>query len=180
MEADREVGWAIQKPIPSFWIQYLRTAVRLPPWDLVAVKVFPDFTRVATSFSDLSLSRPKVVFLVGPEPAQCRGRRTLGRALNPAAYSGDSTGDRETDSSVLCFIIFNCLIISFAFAFTTPFSHTAHISPYQTDDSCCFTACVSFKPGGGVYNYCHSQCSTNKYVAWTLEWGDGKRVYKRL
>ena len=25
---------------------------------------------------------------------------TLGRALNPAAYSGDSTGDREADSSI--------------------------------------------------------------------------------
>ena len=68
---------------------------------------------------------------MGHEPAQCRSRRTLGRALNPAAYSGDSTGDRETDSSVLCFIIFNCLIISFAFAFTTPFSHTAHTVPIK-------------------------------------------------
>ena len=137
--------------------------------------MFPNFTRVATPFSDLSLLRPKVVFLMGPEPAQCRGRRTLGRALNSAAYSGDSTGDRETDSSVLRFIIFIYSIISSAFAFTTPFSHTAHISLYQTDDSCCFTACVSFKPGGGVYNYCHSQCSTNKYVVRTLEWGDGKK-----
>ena len=86
-EVDRKVGWAIQKPIPSFRTQSLRTATGLPPWDPVTVKVFPDFTRVATSFSDLSLSRPKVVFLVGPEPAQCRGRRTLGRALNPAAYN---------------------------------------------------------------------------------------------
>ena len=86
-EADRKVGWAIQKPIPSFRTQSLRTAVGLPPWDLVAVKVFPDFTRVATLFSDLSLSRPKVVFLVGLEPAQCRGHRILGRALNPATYN---------------------------------------------------------------------------------------------
>ena len=77
------------------------------------------------------VTRPKVVILVGPEPTQCRGRRTLGRALNPAAYSGDSTGDRETDSSVLCFIIFNCLIISSAFAFTTPFSHTVHTVPIK-------------------------------------------------
>ena len=77
------------------------------------------------------VKRPKVVILVGPEPAQCRGRRILGRALNPAAYSGDSTGDRETDSSVLFFIIFNCLIISSAFAFTTPFSHTMHTVPIK-------------------------------------------------
>ena len=70
-------------------------------------------------------------FLAGHEPAQCRGRRILGRALNPVAYSGDSIGDRETDSSVLCFIIFNCLIISFAFAFTTPFSHTVHTVPIK-------------------------------------------------
>ena len=68
---------------------------------------------------------------MGPEPAQCRGRRTLERALNSAAYSGDSTGDRGTDSSVLCFIIFNCLIISSAFAFTTPFSHTVHTVPIK-------------------------------------------------
>ena len=33
------------------------------------------------------VKRPKVVILVGPETAQCRGRRTLGRALNPAAYT---------------------------------------------------------------------------------------------
>ena len=69
---------------------------------------------------------------MGPEPAQCRGRRTLGRALNPAAYSGDSTGDRETDSSVWCFIIFNCLIISSAFSFTTPFSDTVHTVPIKS------------------------------------------------
>ena len=138
-------------------------------------KSVPGFIRVATPNSDQSLQRPKVVFLVGPEPTQCRSRRTLGRALNPAAYSGDSTGDRETDSSVLCFIIFIYSIISSAFAFTTPFSHTAHISPYQTDDSCCFTACVSFKPGGGVYSHCHSQYSMNRYVVRTLEWGDGKK-----
>ena len=66
---------------------------------------------------------------MGPEPAQCRGRRILEHALNPAAYSGDSTGDRETNSSVLCFIIFNCLIVTSAFAFTTPFSHTMHTVP---------------------------------------------------
>ena len=62
------------------------TAVGLPTWDLIAVKVFTNFTRVATPFSDLSLLRPKVVFLVGPDPAQCRGHRTLGRTLNPSAY----------------------------------------------------------------------------------------------
>ena len=63
---------------------------------------------------------------MGLEPTQCRGRRTLGRSLNPAAYSGNSTGDRETDSSVLHFIIFNYLIILFAFALTAPFSLTVH------------------------------------------------------
>ena len=84
---------------------------------------------MATPFSNLSLSRPRVVFLVNPEPAQCRGRRTLGHMLNPTAYSGDSTRDRETDSNVLYFIIFNCLIILSAFAFTTPFSHTVHTVP---------------------------------------------------
>ena len=88
MEADRKIGWAIQKPIPSFRPQYLRTAAGLPPWDPVAVKVFPDFTRVATPFSNQSpLKSSNVVFLVSPEPTQCRGRRTLGRALNPAAYN---------------------------------------------------------------------------------------------
>ena len=66
---------------------------------------------------------------MGPEPTQCRGRQILGRTLNPAAYSGDSTGDKETDSSILCFIIFNYLIILSAFTFTTPFSHTVHTVP---------------------------------------------------
>ena len=51
----------------------------------------------------------------------------LGRALNPVAYSGDSTGDRETDSIVLYFIIFNYYFISFAF--TTHFSHNVHKVP---------------------------------------------------
>ena len=46
--------------------------------------------------------------------------------LNPTAYSGDCTGDRETNSSILCFIIFNYLVIPSAFAFTTPFSHIVH------------------------------------------------------
>ena len=87
---------------------------------------------MATPFFDLSLSRPKVIFLVGPEPAQCHGRRTLGRALNPAAYSGDSTRDRETDSSVLYFIICNYLIILSTFAFTILFSHTAHMVPTKS------------------------------------------------
>ena len=68
---------------------------------------------------------------MGREPTQSRGRRILVRALNPAAYSGDSTGDKEIDSSIFCFIIFNCLIISSAFAFTTPFSHTVHIVPIK-------------------------------------------------
>ena len=54
-----------------------------------------------------------------------------GRALNPATYSGDSTGDREIDFNVLCFIIFNFLIISSAFAFTTSFSHTVHTIPIK-------------------------------------------------
>ena len=40
-------------------------------------------------------------FLASLEPAECRGRRILGRVLNPAAYSGDSIGDRETDSKYL-------------------------------------------------------------------------------
>ena len=39
MEADRNVGWAIQKPIPSFRTQSLRTATGLPPWDPIAIKV---------------------------------------------------------------------------------------------------------------------------------------------
>ena len=87
---------------------------------------------MATPFSNQNpLKRPNVVLLVGLEPAQCRGRRTLGCALNLAAYSGDSTGDRETDSSVLCFVIFNCLIISSASVFTTPFSHTVHKVPIK-------------------------------------------------
>ena len=49
--------------------------------------------------------------------------------MNSVAYSGDSTGDRAIDSSVLYFIIFNYLIIPSAFAFTTPFSHTVHTVP---------------------------------------------------
>ena len=86
---------------------------------------------MATPNSDPSLQRPKVVFLVGSELTQCRGRRILGHALNPAAYSGDSTGDRETDSSILYFITVNYLISSSAFAFTTPFSHTVHTVPIK-------------------------------------------------
>ena len=39
MEADHKVGWAIQKLIPSFRTQSLRTTARLLPWDPVAVKV---------------------------------------------------------------------------------------------------------------------------------------------
>ena len=39
METDRKVGWAIQKPIPSFRTQPLRTAAGLPLWNPVAVKV---------------------------------------------------------------------------------------------------------------------------------------------
>ena len=73
-ETDRKIEWAIQKSIPSFRTQSLRMATGLPPWDPVAVKVFSDFTRVATPFYDQSLARPKVVFLVGLEPAQCHGR----------------------------------------------------------------------------------------------------------
>ena len=69
METDHKVGWAIQKLIPNFGTQSLRTAAGFPPWNSVAVKVFPDFTWMMTPFSDLSLSKPKVVFLVGPEPA---------------------------------------------------------------------------------------------------------------
>ena len=38
-EADRKVGWAVQKPIPSFRTQSLRTAAGYPPWNPVAVKV---------------------------------------------------------------------------------------------------------------------------------------------
>ena len=57
MEADRKVGWAIQKSIPSFRIQSLRMATGLPLWDPFAVKVFPNFTRVATLFSIQSLSK---------------------------------------------------------------------------------------------------------------------------
>ena len=99
----------------------------MPPWNPVAVKCVPGLIRMATPFSNQSpLKRPNVVFLVGLEPAQCRGRQTLGRALNPAAYSGDSTGDREIDSSVLYFVIFNYLIIFYIFAFTTPFTYCAH------------------------------------------------------
>ena len=99
-EADRKVGWAVQKPIPSFRTQSLRTAAGYPPWNPVAVKVFPGLIRVATP-SPTWASRPSSYFLASPEPAQCRGRRTLGRALNPAAYCGDSTGDRETESKCL-------------------------------------------------------------------------------
>ena len=59
-EADRKVGWVVQKPIPSFRTQSLRTAAGLPPWDPVAVKCVPDLTWVATPFYD---SGPKVLWL---------------------------------------------------------------------------------------------------------------------
>ena len=39
-EADRKVGWTIQKSIPSFRTQSLRMAAGIPSWDPVAVKVF--------------------------------------------------------------------------------------------------------------------------------------------
>ena len=51
-EADRKVGWAVQKPIPSFRTQSLRTAAELPPWNPIAVKSVPDFIRVVTPNSD--------------------------------------------------------------------------------------------------------------------------------
>ena len=38
MEADRKIGWAVQKPIPSFRTQSLRMAAGYPPWNPVAVK----------------------------------------------------------------------------------------------------------------------------------------------
>ena len=101
-EADRKVGWAVQKAHTQFPDPISEDGCWVSSVESSCCKSIPGFIRVATPFSDQSpLTRPKVVFLVGPEPAQYRGRRTLGRALNPAAYSGDSTGDRETDSKCL-------------------------------------------------------------------------------
>ena len=99
-----------------------------PPWNSVAVQVFPGLIRVATP-SPIWAPSPSLYFLASLEPAQCRGCQTLGRALNPTAYSGDSTGDRKTDSKCLQFIILDYSFISFAyiFAFTTPL-HTLSTS----------------------------------------------------
>ena len=75
----------------GFWVSSVKSS---------CYKSIPGFHLGGDSISDMGLE-PILYFLASPEPAQCRGHQILGRALNPAAYSGDSTEDRETDSSVL-------------------------------------------------------------------------------
>ena len=85
--ADCKVGWVIQKPIPNFRTQSLRTAAGLPLWDPVAVKVSRISPEWRLHFSTKALKRLKVVFLMGSKPAQYRGCQILRCALNPAAYT---------------------------------------------------------------------------------------------
>ena len=73
---------------------------------------------------------------------------TLGRALNPAAYSGDSTRDRETDSSIcdLSFLIILLFLLHYCFIHYT-FAHIEHFSPFLADNCQYSAAYVSLKPG---------------------------------
>ena len=87
MEADRKIGWTFKRPYP--------VSEPVLWWRLLGTSV--------ESSCHISVSR----FSSG-------WRLHLGHALSPATYSGDSTGDRETDSKYLWFIIFNYLFISFA------------------------------------------------------------------
>ena len=73
---------------------------------------------------------------------------TLGRALNPAAYSGDSTGDRETDSSIcdLSFLIILLFLLHYCCIHYT-LVHIEHFSPYLADNNHYSAAYISLKPG---------------------------------
>ena len=49
MEVNRKVGWAFQKPIPSFPNSVSDDGCWAPPWNPVAVQCIPGLIRVATA-----------------------------------------------------------------------------------------------------------------------------------
>ena len=73
---------------------------------------------------------------------------TLGHALDPAAYSGDSSGDREIDFNIynLSSLIIPLFLLYYYFIHYT-LARIEHLSPKIVDNSQYFTVYVSLKPG---------------------------------
>ena len=146
MDADRKVGWTFKRPYlvfePILWWRLLGTSVESsscisvsglsPGWRLHL------WLGISTYF----------VFSSGPWARTVSWLPTLGRALNPAAYSGDSTRDRETDSSIcdLSFLIILLFLLHY-YCIHYTFAHIEHFSPFLADNSQYYAPYVSLKPG---------------------------------
>ena len=136
MEADRKIGWTFKRPYPAFepvlWRRLLGTSMESSCYN----KCVPGIIRVATP----SPNRPRPIsyFREGPQAQSSsefattliglREEKPKTALWDPIQF-GDSTGDREADSSIYDLSFLKLSLHPFLhYCITTP-SYIGHYTP---------------------------------------------------
>ena len=149
-------GWVGQtKTIPSFRTRSLKMAFRYLPWNPVVVK----YSRVSIGWWLHLQYGPQAHFVFPSEPWACtvpRSPNTWARARTPLSTVATPLG---IEKLIPVFYNLSSLII---LLFPLHYLHSLHLFhtlstsvPNKPDNNRFFTAYVSFKPGGRVFDYCH-------------------------
>ena len=163
MEADRKIGWTFKSPYPAsepvLWRRLLGTSMD----SSCCNKCVPGFIRVAT----LSPNRPRPIsyFLVGLEPAQCRGYQHLGTrwTLPPIVATPLGIGNL-----IPIFVIYHFLIILTSLSALLHHNTFIHWSLYPDSRTIVSITFPTFDSNLGRGTWLLSLTTRTIRVAWPL------------